>query len=70
MLTRRFLGGANFRGQIVYGGEGQGSDIGPALWVMNPKEPYNTTGWYTSTLFWGEYLQNSSSTEQLLRPPV
>lgn len=38
-----FPGGTNFRGQIIYGGEGQGDNTGPALWVMNPKAPYNTT---------------------------
>ncbi|QKX54149.1 uncharacterized protein TRUGW13939_01233 [Talaromyces rugulosus] len=36
-------GGTNFRGNIIYGGEGQGDNIGPALWVMSPKAPYNTT---------------------------
>lgn len=37
-------GGTNYRGQIVYAGEGQGADVAPALFVMNPREPYNTTG--------------------------
>jgi hypothetical protein len=36
-------GGTNFRGEIVYAGEGMGADVAPALFVMNPVEPYNTT---------------------------
>ncbi|OQE23380.1 hypothetical protein PENFLA_c011G10448 [Penicillium flavigenum] len=36
-------GATNYRGQILYAGEGQGDNIPPALWVMNPKEPFNTT---------------------------
>lgn len=37
-------GATNYRGQIVFTGEGQGNDTPPALFVMNPVEPYNTTG--------------------------
>lgn len=37
-------GATNYRGQFVYTGEGQGNNTGPALYVMNPKPPYNTTG--------------------------
>ncbi|KPI42061.1 uncharacterized protein AB675_5386 [Cyphellophora attinorum] len=36
-------GATNYQGQIVYTGEGQGDDIAPALFLMNPLEPYNTT---------------------------
>ncbi|EPE10888.1 evolved d-pantonohydrolase [Ophiostoma piceae UAMH 11346] len=36
-------GATNFRGQIVYAGEGQGDKITSALYLMNPKAPYNTT---------------------------
>ncbi|KAI9879263.1 MAG: hypothetical protein M1823_006857, partial [Watsoniomyces obsoletus] len=36
-------GGTNFRGEIVFAGEGQGADVPPSLFVMNPREPYNTT---------------------------
>jgi gluconolactonase len=36
-------GGANFRGQVLFAGEGMGVDIPSALYVMNPTPPYNTT---------------------------
>ncbi|KAJ5217099.1 hypothetical protein N7468_010107 [Penicillium chermesinum] len=36
-------GATNFRGQIVYTSEGQGDHGAPALYLMNPEEPYNTT---------------------------
>ncbi|KAJ5774868.1 SMP-30/Gluconolaconase/LRE-like region [Penicillium paradoxum] len=36
-------GGTNYRGDIIFTGEGQGDNKPPSLWVMNPKEPYNTT---------------------------
>lgn len=37
-------GATNFRGQFVFAGQGQGDEIAPALYLMNPREPYNTTG--------------------------
>ncbi|KAL2426180.1 hypothetical protein ABEF95_012387 [Exophiala dermatitidis] len=37
-------GATNFRGQFVFTGEGQGNATAPSLYVMNPVEPYNTTG--------------------------
>ncbi|KAI0025573.1 D-lactonohydrolase [Xylariomycetidae sp. FL0641] len=36
-------GGTNYKGQILFAGEGQGANVAPALFVMNPREPYNTT---------------------------
>ncbi|KAJ5155326.1 hypothetical protein N7492_008129 [Penicillium capsulatum] len=36
-------GATNYRGQIIFTGEGQGDDKPPSLWVMNPQKPYNTT---------------------------
>lgn len=36
-------GATNYRGQIVFTGEGQGNETAPALYLMNPREPYNTT---------------------------
>lgn len=38
------VGGTNYRGQIIFTGEGQGNNKPPSLWVMNPHKPYNTTG--------------------------
>ncbi|KAJ5403644.1 SMP-30/Gluconolaconase/LRE-like region [Penicillium cosmopolitanum] len=35
-------GGNNYRGKLIFAGEGQGNDTAPALYVMNPKEPYDT----------------------------
>ncbi|CBX90597.1 hypothetical protein LEMA_P056310.1 [Plenodomus lingam JN3] len=36
-------GGTNYKGQIIFAGEGQGADITSALYLMNPEPPYNTT---------------------------
>ncbi|OLN87725.1 Gluconolactonase 1 [Colletotrichum chlorophyti] len=36
-------GGTNYKGQIIFAGEGQGDRIPSALYLMNPVEPYNTT---------------------------
>jgi gluconolactonase len=36
-------GGTNYKGQIIFAGEGQGSDVASALYIMNPNAPYNTT---------------------------
>ncbi|KAH7161828.1 lactonohydrolase [Dactylonectria macrodidyma] len=36
-------GGTNYKGNIIFAGEGQGDDIASALYVMNPVSPYNTT---------------------------
>ncbi|KAI6368384.1 hypothetical protein MCOR25_004680 [Pyricularia grisea] len=36
-------GATNYRGQFLYCGEGQGANIASALYLMNPKAPYNTT---------------------------
>ncbi|KAI8938502.1 hypothetical protein NX059_004392 [Plenodomus lindquistii] len=36
-------GGTNYKGQIIFAGEGQGSQITSALYLFNPEPPYNTT---------------------------
>ncbi|KAF2850612.1 calcium-dependent phosphotriesterase [Plenodomus tracheiphilus IPT5] len=36
-------GGTNYKGQIIFAGEGQGSDVPSALYLMNPEPPYNTS---------------------------
>ena len=36
-------GGTNYKGQILFAGEGQGPNIPSELYIMNPVEPYNTT---------------------------
>ncbi|KAJ4298388.1 hypothetical protein N0V88_003418 [Collariella sp. IMI 366227] len=36
-------GGTNYRGQLLFLGEGQGENIAPAMYLMNPEPPYNTT---------------------------
>ncbi|KAJ5468767.1 SMP-30/Gluconolaconase/LRE-like region [Penicillium sp. IBT 31633x] len=36
-------GATNYRGEIIFTGEGQGDDKPPSLYVMNPQKPYNTT---------------------------
>lgn len=37
-------GATNFMGKIAFMGEGQGDDIPPAIYIMEPTPPYNTTG--------------------------
>ena len=37
------IGGTNYKGQIIFAGEGQGEDVPSALYLMNPEKPYNTT---------------------------
>ena len=41
-------GGTNYKGNIIFAGEGQGDNVPPALYVMNPEAPYNTTSKYHS----------------------
>jgi gluconolactonase len=36
-------GGTNYKGQIIFAGEGQGENVPSALYLMNPEKPYNTT---------------------------
>ncbi|KAM5378160.1 hypothetical protein ACJZ2D_004618 [Fusarium nematophilum] len=36
-------GGTNYKGQIIFAGEGQGDKIPSALYLVNPEEPYNAT---------------------------
>lgn len=50
-MTDCASGATNYRGQIIFAGEGQGDNVPPALWVMNPKDPFNTTGQYTLALW-------------------
>lgn len=44
-------GGTNYKGQIIFAGEGQGNDVASALYIMNPNAPYNTTSKFCETLF-------------------
>ncbi|KAI8242674.1 hypothetical protein K4K57_004404 [Colletotrichum sp. SAR 10_99] len=37
-------GGTNYKGNLVFAGSGQGDRLASALYLMNPVEPYNTTG--------------------------
>jgi len=36
-------GGTNYKGNIIFAGEGQGDNVPSALYMMNPLPPYNTT---------------------------
>ncbi|KAK2614191.1 hypothetical protein N8I77_001040 [Diaporthe amygdali] len=36
-------GGTNYKGNIVFAGEGQGEDITSTMYLMNPEAPFNTT---------------------------
>jgi gluconolactonase len=42
--TELTKGATNYMGKIAFMGEGQGNDIPPAIYVMEPTPPYNTTG--------------------------
>jgi len=48
-------------GKIAFMGEGQGDDIAPAIYVMEPTPPYNTTGKSLLTIY-----ADSSHPKQLL----
>ncbi|KAK4117843.1 calcium-dependent phosphotriesterase [Canariomyces notabilis] len=36
-------GGTNYKGQLLFLGEGQRDTVAPAMYLMNPRPPYNTT---------------------------
>ncbi|KAL9480242.1 hypothetical protein ACSS6W_005028 [Trichoderma asperelloides] len=36
-------GGTNYKGAILFTGEGMGPDVPPTLFIANPTEPYNTS---------------------------
>jgi len=36
-------GATNYKGQLLFFGEGQGNNTAPAIYLMNPEPPYNTT---------------------------
>ena len=67
-------GGTNWKGKIIFAGEGQGDRVPSALYVMDPLPPYNTTS--KQTLLYkkqGWRWRNAngrSSCQQLLRPPI
>lgn len=43
MILTASLGATNYRNRILFAGEGQGSRVAPALYVMSPNAPYNAT---------------------------
>ena len=55
------VGATNYRGQILLTGEGQGDYKAPALWVMDPKNPYNTT---SSLSTWNTQMISNSNSQQ------
>ncbi|RFU73929.1 gluconolactonase [Trichoderma arundinaceum] len=61
-------GGTNYKGTILFTGEGMGPNIAPALFAVNPIPPYNTTGeYYISTqIFIGHCNFNRMSSFQVL----
>lgn len=59
MLTGSNLGGTNYKGNIIFAGEGQGESVPSALYLMNPVEPYNTTReWAQRDLISQERFEN------------
>lgn len=60
-------GATNFMGKIVFMGEGQGDKIAPAIYVMEPTAPYNTTGQFPMSNHLTQDLNlTDSHLEQLL----
>ena len=37
-------GATNYKGGLVFAGEGQGDNVAPSLYFLNPEPPYNVTG--------------------------
>jgi len=66
------IGATNYRGNLVFTGEGQGNNIAPALYLVNPVAPYNSTGEHTfSKIFFPVMLTTPRSTcQQLLRQTI
>lgn len=44
VLKAEISGGTNYKGQLVFLGEGQGPDIPSAIYQVNPTPPYTTKG--------------------------
>jgi gluconolactonase len=51
-------GGTNWKGQIIFAGEGQGDNVPPALYIVNPEAPYNTSSKYYTIWY---KIQNTAS---------
>ena len=62
-------GATRYRGQILFTGEGQGNETAPALYIMNPRPPYNTTGEFFLPLP-RPFTYFRSPSKQLLRPAI
>jgi hypothetical protein len=43
-VAKLTAGATNYMGKLAFMGEGQGDNIAPAIYVMEPTPPYNTTG--------------------------
>lgn len=65
-------GGTNYKGNIIFAGEGQGADVASALYVMNPLPPYNTSSKYYMNTFTTSKSQidRYSPYQQLLRSAI
>jgi hypothetical protein len=44
MSANSHSGGTNYKGNMLFTGEGMGANIAPALFAVNPVPPYNSTG--------------------------
>ena len=55
-------GGTNYKGQIIFAGEGQGDNVASALYLMNPNPPYNTTSRFSQvhSIFKSQILTSSA----------
>lgn len=65
-------GATNYKGNIIFAGEGQGDKIPSALYIMNPVPPYNTTSMCSYITFCCLRLPTDyiSPHQQLLWPPI
>jgi gluconolactonase len=64
-------GGTNWKGNIIFAGEGQGDNVPSALYVMNPLPPYNTTSKYIMGILHVKLgTDYHSPCEQLLWSPI
>jgi len=44
MSLLTYLGGTNYKGNIIFTGEGQSDNVPSSLYLLNPEAPFNTTG--------------------------
>jgi len=51
MSLLTYLGGTNYKGNIIFTGEGQSDNVPSSLYLLNPEAPFNTTV-LVNNFFW------------------